>query len=143
MAKRIVYQLKGKTPNEVKALFIHFMGDKNATTKQIKDAALSNYPKIDTNETIRKIVKLLHSKDNIYSLTEVGLVLKVSEYLTSLINKERQENKKKELREMLSLLYEVCRFFIPYNGRKYPDGCAQQHKRCFDTHMPAAVRSLN
>ena len=112
MAKRIVYQLKGKTPNEVKALFIHFMGDKNATTKQIKDAALSNYPKIDTNETIRKIVKLLHSKDNIYSLTEVGLVLKVSEYLTSLINKERQENKKKELKNQRSYVNKYKEFLV-------------------------------
>ena len=38
MAKQSIYRLKGKSPEEVKHSFIHYMGDKNATSKQIKDA---------------------------------------------------------------------------------------------------------
>ena len=48
MAKQSVYKLEGKSPNEVKQSFVHYMGDKNATSKQIKDAANSRYVKIDT-----------------------------------------------------------------------------------------------
>ena len=48
MSKQSVYKLDGKSPEEVKKSFVHYMGDKNATSKQIKDAANSRYAKIDT-----------------------------------------------------------------------------------------------
>ena len=51
MAKQKIYQIEGKTPEEVKASFIYYMGDKNATSKQIKDAANSRYAKIDLIDT--------------------------------------------------------------------------------------------
>ena len=41
MAKQSVYKLDGKSSENVKQSFVHYMGDKNATSKQIKDAANS------------------------------------------------------------------------------------------------------
>ena len=54
MAKQSVYKLEGKSPEEVKLSFVHYMGDKNATSKQIKDAANSRYVKIDTISVVRR-----------------------------------------------------------------------------------------
>ena len=59
MAKHSVYKLDGKSPEEVKLSFIHYMGDKNATSKQIKDAANSRYVKIDTIGVVCNICKKL------------------------------------------------------------------------------------
>ena len=79
MATQSIYDLKGKTPQEIRKSYIHFMGDKNATTKQIKDAGKSNYPKIDKNTIIKDIVNELFGVDNIYSLTDISKVEKVVE----------------------------------------------------------------
>ncbi len=87
MAKQNVYQLEGKTPNEVKASFIYYMGDKNATSKQINNAANSRYAKIDTIDTICLLVKTLFNVDNVFQLIEVGQIVKVSDALTDIINK--------------------------------------------------------
>lgn len=127
MKRQNEYQLKGKTPDEVKNSFIYYMGDKNATTKQIKDAASSNYPKIDTNETICKIVRKLCGKDNIYSLIDVSLVQRVSEAITSLINEENQENKKKELKNQRSYVnkYKDFLFFCANLREKIADNSAE------------------
>lgn len=60
MAKQNVYQLEGKSPDEVKSSFIHYMCDKNATSKQIKDAANSRYVKIDSISAVRTICGKLY-----------------------------------------------------------------------------------
>ena len=86
MSKQKVYKLEGKTPDEVKASFIYYMGDKNAVSKQINNAANSRYAKIDTIETICSLVKTLFKVDNIFELTEVGQIVKVSDALTDIIN---------------------------------------------------------
>lgn len=86
MAKQIVYKLEGKTPDEVKRAFIYYMSDKNATSKQIKDASNSRYAKIDTIDTICSIVNKLFEVENVFSLIEVGQIVKVSEALTDIIN---------------------------------------------------------
>ena len=74
MATQQVYNLEGKTSQEIRKSYIHFMGDKNATTKQIKNAGRSNYPKIDSNTIIKDIVNELFGVDNIYSLTDISKV---------------------------------------------------------------------
>ena len=79
MATQFIYDLKGKTTQEIRKSYIHFMGDKNATTKQIKDAGKSSYPKIDRNAIIKDIVNELFGVDNIYSLTDISKVEKVVE----------------------------------------------------------------
>ena len=54
MAKQSVYKLDGKSSENVKQSFVHYMGDKNATSKQIKDAANSRYVKIDSISVVRR-----------------------------------------------------------------------------------------
>ena len=102
MANQNIYILKDKSPVEVKQAFIHYMSDKNATSKQIKDAANSRYAKIDSIDTIRSLVKKLFSVDNVFYLIEVGQILKVSDALTELINNEQVESVKHDLKNQRS-----------------------------------------
>ena len=74
MAKQKVYQLEGKTPDEVKASFIYYMGDKNAVSKQIKDAANSRYAKIGYNSVVRTICGRLYGSDDIFMIKDAGRV---------------------------------------------------------------------
>lgn len=122
MAKQKVYQLEGKTPDEVKASFIYYMGDKNATSKQIKDAANSRYAKIDSIETIRSLVKALFKVENVFLLTDFGQIQKVSDALTEIIGKE--DGDVKELKNQRSYVNKY-RDFLKY--------CADQKEKVGDT----------
>lgn len=122
MAKQNVYQLEGKTPNEVKASFIYYMGDKNATSKQINNAANSRYAKIDTIDTICLLVKTLFNVDNVFQLIEVGQIVKVSDALTDIINKG--EGDVKELKNRRSYVNKY-RDFLKY--------CADQKEKSSDS----------
>ena len=104
MAIQSVYQLKGKSPNKIKQSFIHYMGDKNATSKLIKDAANSRYSRIDRNSRVRKISKKLFDKDNVFSITDAALIANISEELTMLINACQAKSEKKELRNTRSYI---------------------------------------
>lgn len=121
MAKQKVYQLEGKTPDEVKTSFIHYMGDKNATSKQIKDAANSRYAKIDSIETIRALVKKLFKVENVFQLTDFGQVQKVSDALTEII--EEEDGDVKELKNQRSYVNKY-RDFLKY--------CADQKEKLSD-----------
>ena len=122
MAKQNVYQIEGKTPNEVKASFIYYMGDKNATSKQIKDAANSRYAKIDTIDTVCNIVKRTYKVENVFYLTDVAQIVKVSDELTSLIEKGGGDTK--ELKNQRSYVNKY-RDFLKY--------CADQKEKVDDT----------
>lgn len=122
MAKQNVYQLEGKTPDEVKASFIYYMGDKNATSKQINNAANSRYAKIDTIDTICLLVKTLFNVDNVFQLIEVGQIVKVSDALTDIINKG--DGDVKELKNRRSYVNKY-RDFLKY--------CADQKEKLSDT----------
>ena len=102
MGKQGVYKLEGKSPEEVKQSFVHYMGDKNATSKQIKDAANSRYVKIDTINVVRSICKKQFGVDNIYKITDAGRISDVSDALTSLINAGGDEGEIKELKNTRS-----------------------------------------
>ena len=102
MANQNIYRLKDKSPVEVKLAIIHYMSDKNATSKQIKDAANSRYAKIDSIDTICSLVKRLFSVDNVFYLIEVGQILKVSNALTELINNEQAVSVKHDLKNLRS-----------------------------------------
>lgn len=104
MAKQKVYQLEGKTPDEVKASFIFYMGDKNAVSKQIKDAANSRYAKIDSIETIRSLVRTLFKVENVFQLIDFGQIQKVSDALTKLIEKEKVDSVKHDLKNQRSYI---------------------------------------
>lgn len=111
MANNNVYQLEGKTPAQIKASFIYFMGDKNATSKQIKDAASSRYAKIDSIDTLCNIVKTTFGVDNVFFLTDVGKVVRISEILTGMIDKDGSDTK--ELKNQRSYVNKY-RDFLKY-----------------------------
>ena len=122
MAKLNVYQIEGKTPDEVKTSFIYYMGDKNATSKQIKDAANSRYAKIDTIDTVCNIVKRTYKVENVFYLTDVAQIVKVSDELTSLIEKGGGDTK--ELKNQRSYVNKY-RDFLKY--------CADQKEKVADS----------
>ena len=124
MAKQKVYQLEGKTSDEVKTSFIYYMGDKNATSKQIKDAANSRYAKIDSIETIRSLVKTLFKVENVFQLTDFGQAQKVSDALTEIIGKE--DGDVKELKNQRSYVNKY-RDFLKY--------CADQKEKVSDASV--------
>lgn len=112
MENKSIYKLKGKSPTEVKHAFIHYMGDKNATSKQIKDAANSRYAKIDSIDTIRSLTKRLFNVDNVFCLLEVGQILKVSDALTKRINNEQVEGVKHDLKNLRSYVNKYKAFLV-------------------------------
>jgi 5-methylcytosine-specific restriction protein B len=122
MAKQNVYQIEGKSPDEIKASFIYYMGDKNATSKQIKDAANSRYAKIDTIDSVCNIVKRTFNVDNVFCLIDVAQILKVSDELTSMIEKGGWDTK--ELKNQRSYVNKY-RDFLKY--------CADQKEKVADT----------
>ena len=122
MAKQNVYQIEGKTPDEVKTSFIYYMGDKNATSKQIKDAANSRYAKIDAIDNVCNIVKRTYKVENVFYLTDVAQIIKVSDELTSLIEKGGGDTK--ELKNQRSYVNKY-RDFLKY--------CADQKEKVDDT----------
>ena len=111
MAKQKVYQIEGKSPDEVKASFIYYMGDKNATSKQIKDAANSRYARIDTIDSVCNIVRRTFNVDNVFCLTDVAQIVKVSDELTSEIEKGGGDTK--ELKNQRSYVNKY-RDFLKY-----------------------------
>ena len=124
MAKQSIYQLDGKTPNEVKQSFIHYMGDKNATSKQIKDAANSRYVKIDSIAVVCAICGKLYGVDNVFVITDAGRITKVSDELTTLINAGGNDGEVKELKNTRSYVNKY-RDFLKY--------CADQKEKVADT----------
>ena len=113
MAKQSVYKLEGTSSEEVKQSFVHYMGDKNATSKQIKDAANSRYVKIDTISIVSSICKKQFGVDNIYEITDAGRISTVSDTLTSLINAGGDEGEIKELKNTRSYINKY-RDFLQY-----------------------------
>ena len=98
------------------------MGDRNATSKQIKDAANSRYAKIDTTDTVCNIVKRTFNVDNVFCLTDVAQIVKVSDELTSMIEKGGGDTK--ELKNQRSYVNKY-RDFLKY--------CADQKEKVADT----------
>ena len=127
MSKQNVYRIDGKSPDEVKASFIYYMGDRNATSKQIKDAANSRYAKLDTIDTVCNIVKRIFNVDHVFYLTHVAQIVIVSDELTTLINAGGNDGEIKELKNTRSYVNKY-RDFLKY--------CADQKEKVAD---PSAV----
>ena len=127
MAKQSVYKLDGKSSENVKQSFVHYMGDKNATSKQIKDAANSRYVKIDTISIVSSICKKQFGVDNIYEITDAGRISTVSDTLTSLINAGGDEGEIKELKNTRSYINKY-RDFLQY--------CSDLSEKALDSTTP-------
>ncbi|MBQ7427654.1 MAG: hypothetical protein IJV20_10465 [Prevotella sp.] len=126
MANQNIYQLEGKTPDEVKASFIYYMGDKNATSKQIKDAVNSRYVKIDCIGVVCTICGKLYGVDNVFMITDAGRITKISDELTAHINEGVNEGEIKELKNTRSYVNKY-RDFLKY--------CADQKEKVADTSV--------
>lgn len=127
MEKLSVYKLEGKSPEEVKQSFVHYMGDKNATSKQIKDAANSRYVKIDNIDAVKNICKKLFDVENIFEIIDAGQVIKVSDALTGIINEKGDEGEIKELKNTRSYVNKY-RDFLTY--------CANLSEDALDSTTP-------
>ena len=113
MAIKDIYQLKEKTSEQVLLAYIAFMGDKNATTKQIKDAESSNYAKIGTRQPVQEIVQKLYSKDCIFDLRTSDSVQNVSDELSVMIENAASDSKaQKELKNVRSYVNKYKEFLI-------------------------------
>lgn len=106
MATKDIYKLNGKTSEQVYLAYIAFMGDKDATTKQIKDAENSNYAKIGTRQIVIEIVQKLYSKDCIFDLRNSDSVQNVSDEISTMIedatNNPREQKELKNVRSYIN-----------------------------------------
>lgn len=106
-----IYKLKGKTSEQVQLAYIAFMGDKDATTKQIKDAENSNYAKIGTRQIVSEIVQKLYSNDCIFNVRSSEAVQNVSDELSTMIDDASNNPKEqKELKNMRSYINKYKEF---------------------------------
>ena len=109
-----IYKLKGKTSEQVQLAYIAFMGDKDATTKQIKDAENSNYAKIGTRQVVSEIVQKLYSKSCIFDVRASESVQNVSDELSTMI--EEVANNPKEQKELKNVRSYINKYkeFLTY-----------------------------
>ena len=112
MSKQSVYKLTGKSPEEVKKSFIHYMGDKNATSKQIKDAANSRYAKIDTIEEVCILCQKYCETKNVFNVIDVSKIVKISESLTKIIEEGSEQGVIKELKNTRSYINKYRDFLL-------------------------------
>lgn len=117
MTIKDIYKLKGKTSEQVHLSYIAFMSDKDATTKQIKDAGNSNYAKIGTKQTVSEIVQKLYSKNSIFDVRTSDAVQNVSDELSLMI--EDTANNPKEQKELKNLRSYINKYkeFLTYCER--------------------------
>ena len=127
MADKNTYNLNGKTSEQVRIAYITFMGDKDATTKQIKDAENSNYAKIGTRGIVSDIVGKLYSKDSIFDVRTSEKVQNISEELSAMIeNSANNPKEQKELKNVRSYINKYkeflnyCERLIEMTKRKQP-----------------------
>lgn len=113
MANQSIYKLSGKSPEEVRQSFIHYMGDKNATSKQIKGAADSRYSKIDSIIIVRNLCQKLYGVDNAFEIVDAGKISRLSDALTEIINEGDHEGDLKELKNTRSYINKY-RDFLHY-----------------------------
>lgn len=127
MVKQSVYKLTDKSSDEVKRSFIHYMGDKNATSKQIKDAANSRYAKIDTIAEVCDLCQKYCGTNNVYDVIDVSKIVKISESLTKIIDKGGEQGVIKELKNTRSYINKY-RDFLSF--------CANLSEEILDSTTP-------
>lgn len=138
MADKNTYNLNGKTSEQVRLAYITFMGDKDATTKQIKDAENSNYAKIGTRGIVSDIVGKLYSKDSIFDVRTSEKVQNISEELSAMIEDSANNPKEqKELKNVRSYINKYkdflnyCERLTEMTKREQPYGFAEDADKPF------------
>lgn len=140
MVTKDIYKLQGKTSEQVSLAYIAFMGDKNATTKQIKDAENSNYAKIGTRQTVSEIVRKLYSKNSIFDIRTSDSVQNISEELSTMI--EDAANNPKEQKELKNVRSYINKYkeFLAYCERMAD---MAKHKQTYCFAMDAEKPFIN
>ena len=131
MASKNIYQLADKKPEEVKKSFIYFMGDKDATRKQIKSAENSRYAKIDVIKTVCDIVKNKYDVPNIFFLIDSNSVQAVSDEISQLIAAAKDEGSEKELKNQRSYVNKYKEFLV--HCEKLAESPGTRHPYSFST----------
>lgn len=131
MASKIIYQLADKKPEEVKKSFIYYMGDKDATSKQIKAAENSRYAKIDVIKTVCDIVKKKYNVPNIFFLTDSESIQIIDDELSRLIDKEQEPGQEHELKNQRSYVRKYMAFLA--HCEKLAESPGTRHPYSFST----------
>lgn len=106
-----LYDLSNKNEEQMKASFIHFMGDKDATTKQISEPTrTNNYANLDKDERIKKAVAAVTDFSNAYSIKSATTIEKVSEELLRLSNESTDAKQAKEYKNRRSYINKYREF---------------------------------
>lgn len=129
MARKDIYKLAGKSVEQVRQAFVTYMGDKNATTKQIKNANSSNYAKIGTKQIVIDIVKKIYSKESIFDLRTSEMVQNVSNEISEMIEcMNAKPNELKELKNVRSYVNKYKDFL------EYCESLSERelHKKAYD-----------
>lgn len=92
-----IYNIKNKNEEQMKASFVYFMGDKNATSKQISEPTRSNnYANLDKDERIIKAVSSVTNHTNAFSIKSPSEIEQVSNELLRLSIESGDSQKEKE-----------------------------------------------
>lgn len=97
-----IYKLKGKTSEQVRLAYIAFMGDKDATSKQIKDAENGVYAKFGTGQIVSGLVQKMYSKDSIFDVRTSDSVQKLSDEVSLMIENVVDNTKERKKVEELA-----------------------------------------
>lgn len=97
-----IYKLKGKTSEHLRLAYIAFMGDKDATSKQIKDAENSVYAKFGTWQIVSGLVQKMYSKDSIFDVRTSDSVQKLSDEVSLMIENVVDNTKERKKIEELT-----------------------------------------
>lgn len=136
MATPTIYKLKGKNEEQVKASFIHFMGDKEATSKQIKNVEASNYPRIGTNVIISPIVNEIYGVDNIYKLIEADQIKPIDDRLTKLREDAETSKLQKEINNQRSYVRKYIEFLNYCSSLENVQSKKNEYSFSSDTDKP-------
>lgn len=111
MAIPRIYNLAGKNEEDVKASFIHFMGDKDATSKQISEPTrTNNYANLDKDERVIKAVSTVTNFTNAYSIKSPDKIELVSLELLRLSNESANAKQTKEFKNRRSYINKYKEF---------------------------------
>lgn len=108
-----IYNIKNMNEEQMKTSFIYFMGDKDATSKQISEPTrTNNYANIDKDERVISTVKSVTRFSNPYSIKSPDEIEKVSQELLRLSNNTKDQKQIKEIKNRRSYINKYKEFLV-------------------------------
>ena len=109
MGKQIVYNLNGKSPDEVKKLYDQFLA--NSALSGLTSSNISNYKNAFKREEIRMALKKACGTNNLYSIVDVGVLEKALIELANFRLKYKNDKTKlKRIKDSGSYLKKYIKF---------------------------------